>query len=416
MKTLRYVLFWVVVIVLAALAMLFLLDDPGSLSFDFRGMTYTTSMVTALAVGAGVLLALWVIWKLLAAPFVALRKRRERQQRLHLTHGLDALEQGHWSRAEKSLLQAAGRRDDACVARAGAARAAAARDDQVAVAQHLDVLATDHATTRALVSAEMALAQDRADDALAALDAPNAQPLPPRGLALRAQALAASGRTHDAYGLLGPMRKQHALPDRRLDALEAKWSATALREAADPNALADRWEALRKPLRSEPSVVAAYAERAAQLRWEEASASSLEDALASHWDDDLASLYGRLQIGRLDARREHAEGWLKSHPSSPGLLLTLARLNRAQGNWSQAETYLHRALAQGANSEAWEELGHGFAQNGDDARARLSYANALRAARDEPITELPDREMRERIFDEAVDEDRDEQGMPRLRE
>src|SRR5690606_35702800 len=258
-------------------------------------------------------------------------------------------------------------------------------------------------------------AEDRPADAVALLDAPNLQPLPPRGLALRAQALAASGHPGEAYGLLGPLRQQNALPPARLDGLEARWAEASLREAGDANMLADRWEALPKPLRSHPAAVAAYAERAAALRWEDAAASSIEHALDTRWDEVLAGLYGRLPIGRMDARRGRAERWLQDHPASPGLLLTLARLSRAQGQWPQSEGYLHRALAQGANAEAWEELGHGFAQAGDESRARLSYANALRASRNEPITELPGRDLRERIYDEAVHEERDEHGMPRLR-
>ncbi|MFX7918467.1 hypothetical protein ABTK44_19785, partial [Acinetobacter baumannii] len=92
--------------------------------------------------------------------------------------------------------------------------------------------------------------------------------------------------------------------------------------------------------------------------------------------------------GRLEERRARAEAWLGAHPASPMLLLTLARLARAQAHWPQAERYLHRALAQGAGSAAWEELGHGYAQVGDETRARLSYLNALRAARGEAVSEL----------------------------
>ncbi|HEY9540946.1 MAG TPA: heme biosynthesis protein HemY, partial [Luteimonas sp.] len=98
-------------------------------------------------------------------------------------------------------------------------------------------------------------------------------------------------------------------------------------------------------------------------------------------------------------------------------LLTLARLARAQGQWPQAQDYLHRALAQGAGSEAWEEFGHGFAGAGDDASARIAYANALRAARGEAIEQLPaQRDLRQKIYDHAVTEERDEHGLPRLRE
>ena len=416
MNLFRNLLFWIVLALVGALVAQLLVQDPGSVQVAYRGMNYSTTLAAALLIGIAALVVAWLLWKVLTAPFVALRRRREKAGRARLTDGLDALHQGHWSRAEKLLAQAAEHDDVAAIARVGAARAATARGDAAAVAQHLDALAVQHPSARAVAVADLALASGRAAEALAALDAANAQPLPPRGVALRAQALAALGRSGEAYGLIGPLRQQQAFPAERLAVLEAQWAEAALREAADANELADRWEALPKSLKSDPAAVAAYAERATALRWDEAAAKSLEQALDTRWDESLAALYGRLPIGRLDARRGNAERWLQAHPASPGVLLTLARLNQAQGQWPQAEAYLHRALAQGAGSEAWEELGHGFAQAGDEARARLSYANALRAARGDAISELPGRDLRQQIHDQAVVEERDAHGVPRLRE
>lgn len=416
MNLFRNLLFWIVLALVGALVAQLLVQDPGYVLVRYRGSDYTTTVAAALLGGIAVLVVAWLVWKVLTAPFVALRRRREKAARAHLTDGLDALHQGHWSRAEKLLAQAAEQDDVAAIARVGAARAAAARGDAAAAAQHLDTLAVPHPTTRAVAAAEFALASGRSAEALAALDAPNAQPLPPRGVAMRAEALSALGRTGEAYGLIGALRQQQALPAERLAVLEAQWAEAALREAADANELADRWEALPTPLKSDPAAVAAYAQRAAALRWDEAAAKSLEHALDSRWDESLAALYGRLPIGRLDARRGHAERWLQAHPASPGVLSTLARLSQAQGQWPQAETYLHRALAQGAGGEAWEEMGNGFAQAGDEARARLSYANALRAARGDAITALPGRDLRQQIHDQAAIEERDAHGVPRLRE
>src|SRR5690606_5180501 len=271
-----------------------------------------------------------------------------------------------------------------------------------------------HAALRAIALAELALEEHRPTDALVALDAPAAQPLPPRGLALRAQALAANGQAAQAYGLLGTLRQQQALPATRLDELQEQWAEAALREAADANVLAERWEAMPKSLRTEPGVVGAYAERAAALRWGEAATRSLEQARDARWDEGLADRYGSLPVGRIAERRAAAERWLPTHPASPALLLTLARLARAEGQWPQAENYLHRAIAQGAGSEAWEELGHGFAEHGDEALARQAYANALRAGRGEPAVAIPGRDLRQQIGDSAAIEERNEHGFPRL--
>src|SRR5690606_12609444 len=179
---------------------------------------------------------------------------------------LEALHQGHYARAEK-LLPQAGEDSDAAVARLAAARAAVARGDHAAARSHLDAIDASHALTRAIGRAELALAEDRPTDALVALDGPAAQPLSPRGLALRADAYAASRRAADAYARLGAMRQQQALPEAALAQRERIWAAQALAQAADGNALADRWESVPKGLRDEPELVAAYADRAAALGW-----------------------------------------------------------------------------------------------------------------------------------------------------
>ncbi|GAB3100559.1 heme biosynthesis HemY N-terminal domain-containing protein [Lysobacter terrae] len=420
MNLFRHLLFWIALALLGALVAQVFVQDPGYVLIRYGGNDYSTTLVGAVVASLITLFALWLAWKVLSLPFVAFRRRRKKQARARLTDGLLAVEHGHWARAEKSLAQAAQSDDVAALARLGAARAALRRGDAAQAREYVEPLATTHAATHALALAELAQAEGRYADVLAALDAPTAQPLPPRGVLLRAEALAALGRAGEAYGLLGALRQQHVVSSERLAELEARWAEAGLREAADANVLADRWEAMPTSLRSDARTVAAYAERAAALRWDDAAAKSIESALDARWDESLAALYGRLPVpqdrSRLDARRANAERWLQARPMSPALLVTLARIAMAQGQWPQAEGFLHRALAQGAGSEAWEELGHGFAAIGDEGRARQSYVNALRATRGEVVQELPGRDLRQKIFDQAAVEERDEHGVPRLRE
>ena len=416
MSLFRNLLFWIVLALLGALVAQLLLADPGYVLVRFRGYDYETTVAAVVLVGVVALAALWLLWKLLTLPFRSLRAHRDRRARARLGEGLDAYHRGHYERAEKLLAEASTEEEIAAGARLAAARAAIARGDHAAARTQLAAIDERHAALRALALAELALEEHRPTDALVALDAPAAQPLPPRGLALRAQALAANGQAAQAYGLLGTLRQQQALPSTRLDELQEQWAEAALREAADANVLAERWESMPKSLRTEPGVVGAYAERAAALRWEEAATRSLEQALDARWDEGLAERYGSLPVARIAERRAAAERWLPTHPASPALLLTLARLARAEGQWPQAENYLHRAIAQGAGSEAWEELGHGFAEHGDEALARQAYANALRASRGEPAVAIPGRDLRQQIGDSAAIEERNEHGFPRLRE
>lgn len=410
MNLFRNLIIWILLAIIGALAWHLLAQDPGYVLVRYRGWDYTTNLLwVSIAVVVG-LFALWLLWSLVALPLRAFRRRRDAQSRARLGSGLEALYQGHYARAEKLLPQAADE-SDAAIARLAAARAAIGRGDHAAARVHLDAIDASHALTRAIGRAELALAEDRPTDALVALDDPAAQPLSPRGLALRADALAASRQSGDAYELLGALRRQHALPESALADRERRWAAQSLAEAADANALAQRWEHLPKTLRGEPPVVRAYAGRAAALGWEDAATSSIEHALDARWDEGLAERYGRLPIGRVEHREATAARWLRQHPGSPALLLTLARLARVRGDWPAAEDFLHRALAQNAGPDAWEELGDGHAATGDDARARVAYANALRAQRGDAIVPLPERAPPP---DAVLPERRDGHGIPHL--
>src|SRR5690606_14709520 len=138
--------------------------------------------------------------------------------------GLEALQHGHWSRAEKLLAQAADDEHVESAARIGAAEAAVGRGDHAAARAHPAGFGDRHPALRAITTAELALREQRPTDALVALDAPAAQPLPPRGLALRAEALAANGQAGEAWGLLGALRQQHAGPQALLDERESRWA------------------------------------------------------------------------------------------------------------------------------------------------------------------------------------------------
>jgi HemY protein len=390
--------------------------DLGEVFIRFAGYDLHTNVPRALLALVLIGAAAWLAWTLVTLPFRAWGRHRRKQARARLIEGLDALHAGHWQKAEKLLERAAEDDEVGAVARAAAVRAALARGDEAAMQRHLAALRERSTVAHAIATAQIALDAGRPQEALAVLDAPDVQPLPPRGLALRADALAGTARAGEAYGLLGALKQQQALAPSAFDALEARLATQSLREAADPNVLAERWEALTKPLRLQPPVVAAYAERAAALRWEDAATRSIEQALESRWDEDLVALYGRLPVGKLDSRRASAQHWLHAHPASPALLVTLGRLARQQGQWTAAQEFLHRAVAQGAGAEAWEELAIGFNEAGDTASAQQCQANAVKAARGEVPAKLPVRDMRQEIHDAAVVEERDAHGVPRLKD
>lgn len=389
--------------------------DLGEVFVRFAGYDVHTNVPRAalalLLVGG----LAWLAWNLLTLPFRAWGRHRRKQARARLIEGLEALHSGHWQKAEKLLERAASDDEVGGIARAAAVRAAQERGDEASVQRHLTALRARSPQAHAITAAQIALDAGRPQDALIVLDTAEVQPLPPRGLVLRADALAGTARAGEAYGLLGALKQQQALAPTAFEALEIRLATQSLREASDPNVLAERWEILTKPLRLQPSVVAAYAERAAALHWEDAATRCIEQALESRWDEGLVALYGRLPVGKPDSRRASAQHWLQAHPASPALLVTLGRLARLQGQWTAAQDFLHRAVAQGAGAEAWEELAVGFDEAGDTASAQQCRANALKAARGEVPVRLPGRDIKQAIHDEAVVEERDAHGLPRLK-
>ncbi len=188
MTLFRNVLVWLLLAVLGAVLVQFLLQDPGYLLVRYRGTDYSTT----LAVGIGLLLAglfaLALLWMLLRLPFRLWNRRRRRRTRTQLVDGLTAFERGDYQRAGQLLRQAAEDREVEAVARTQAVRAAYARDEGSVGDALLAGFEDRHPAIRALLQAERALALGQPDAALRALDVAPAQPLPPRGLQLRAQA------------------------------------------------------------------------------------------------------------------------------------------------------------------------------------------------------------------------------------
>lgn len=412
MNLYRSLIWWLALAALGALGWSWFAQDLGDVVVRFRGLTYTTTLAYLVMAWGLLWFSLWGLWWLLQLPIQAWRRHARQQARNRLVSGLEALHQGRWQRAESLLAKAA---QDGVVrtpALLAARRAALAAGNVEGAALHQAALLAHDASGAALEQAVALSDLGRHDDALAAL-ATLANPLPPRAVLLQARALAATGRAQDAFAQLNTLRREQALPPEQLAALESDLAAAAL-DQAQADTLLQRWNAHPLRLQQAPAVAAAFALRATAVGFEKQGAQALADAIDAHWDEALVALYGRLPARPDTPRLDHAQTWLPAHGNSPALLATLGRLYFQHQQWAKAESYLHRALAQGAGAEAWEALGDTLAAQNDSARASLAYANALRIGRSESTLMLDGRSLREQIADQAVPELRNEHGIPLL--
>lgn len=413
MNLYRSLLWWLALAALGALGWTWFSEDMGDVVIRFRGLTYTTTLAYLVIAWGLLWFAIWAVWWLLRLPLRAWRRRARQLARNRLVSGLEAMHQGRWQRAESLALKAAEEASLRTPSLLLARRAADARGDVEAVARHQSALLAHDPATAALEQANNLADAGRHEETLAVLA--GAGTLPPRGLLLQAQALAASGRAHDALAGLNTLRREQAMTADALATLEITLTTALMAQAPQADVLVQRWNAQPQRLQRQADVASAFATRAAQLGLEDDAIRAVADALDAQWDERLAVLFGTLPAGRRGSRLPRAEGWLAAHATSPALLVALARLCGEAKLWGKAEDYLHRALAQGAGAEAWEELGNVWTAQDDTGRAQIAYANALRVGRGEAPLALAGRSLREQIADQAVAEERNEHGLPRMK-
>src|SRR5690606_4549521 len=151
MNLFRTLLLWLVLALAGALAaQLLLSQDPGTVLVRWRGYDYTTTVLVAVALLFVAAFARGLVWPRRALPSLAWGRQRDTRARARIGDGLDALRQGHWSRAEKLLAQAAEDERVESAARLGAAEAAVARGDHAAARTHLAGFGERHPALRAI--------------------------------------------------------------------------------------------------------------------------------------------------------------------------------------------------------------------------------------------------------------------------
>ena len=384
------------VIVVAALIGVAISEHSGYVLIAYQNFRYESSLWATLAL----LVVIWLVVFLLRALFNLLtasggvvnpwsRYNRSRRVQLAIEHGQMDLAEGRWASAQRHLQRAAEAERQPLLYYLGAARAA----NELGRYEDCDNL-LERALERqpqaelAIALSHAQLQQDRGDidGALVTLQAMHDRH--PHN----AQVLRQLQRLYQQRGdwpalirLMPELRKDKVLPPSELAELERRAWGENLSLAAQRGeegeaglqSLNKAWQQLTSAQRQEPPLVLAYAEQLRQLGADAEAEEVLRTALKRDYNSHLARLYGLLR-GRDPARQlQTAEGWLKSHPDDPSLLLTLGRLCLQNSLWGKARDYLESSLGQQRNPETCAELARLLAQLGETERSNQLFQEGL---------------------------------------
>jgi HemY protein len=298
--------------------------------------------------------------------------------------GWSSLIEGDWSRAEACMLKAAKHSENPVHFYLAAAKAEQElgmidrRDDSIRKAMRS---APQEQLAIGLVHAELQLKQGQLEQSLATLHG-MAKLAPYNTIVLRLSAKVASkmGDWQEVSKLLHPLRKYEVLPAEEIAVLEAKTYASILQNEAKKSgkqALLDYWETLPKNIRYQSAVVQQYAQLLLSLGAFAEAEQVIRNALRKQWDVDLVKLYGLALGPDLSKQISTAEGWLRTTPGEPALLLTLARLCLAHKLWGKARNYLDACIALEPNADAYAELGRLLGFLGEQQKALECYKKGL---------------------------------------
>lgn len=393
----KLVLTVLVGLLLAVLATLYTLDNPGYVVIARPPWSAEMSLVTfialSLAAAAMLYLTVYLVIRLVRIPRDVAhwrQHRKQRQARAALYQGLTRLAEGNWVEAETELLAAMRSSETSLLAYLGAAWANQAqgnlekRDEYLAGALRI---APEHAPAVGMTQANLQYLARQSERALATLiELRSRVPRNPHVLKLLAQLYLELRDWPNLVDLINDLRQHPALTSKEVDALELRAHRELLTLTLPQNSLEvlkRAWKTVPDRLKRDPSMIAIYARHLIQQREGVEAEQFLRAAIEQSWQETLVELYG-LAIGKdPQAQLEIAEGWLVRHSDDARLLLTLGRLAVRAGNDTTARGYFERCIRQRGPLDAYRELGNILERTGSTQAALGVYRAALEQLSDE---------------------------------
>jgi len=183
------------------------------------------------------------------------------------------------------------------------------------------------------------------------------------------------------------MRKAKVLSNVEFEALEVLLACEKMKAQSEQSkslliaerlpALQSLWKSYSRSVQKLPAVITAYAQALTENYQDQEAEVIVRKALSSNWYEPLVSLYGRLQVKEIHSQIRTVEGWLKSKPQDPALLLSMGRLMLRNQQWELAREYFQRSLNQQQSLETMVELARLMEKLGDHKKSADYYQQSL---------------------------------------
>lgn len=387
-------LFLLLLLILTAGALVgeMMVKDPGYVLLAYNQTTVETSLwVLLIALVIGFILLHWSVNLLTRTQLPTARLKAWKESRHQLISrrktlkGLASLSEGNWAQAQKQLSQAAERSDLPLINYLAAARAAHEQNNEQAtdaLLQKARNSTPEAEVTVAISQAEIQMARGQLEPCLATLL--RLRTLAPKNtyvMKLLKDIYLRLNDWHALSKLLPLLDKHQALKGDELSELSSQCYRQILEESINnlpvETSVDDRlkelgktWQALPSEQTRDSNLVQRYTELLVSLGAENRAEQNLKDLIKRNWDEQLVTLYGRINGENTKKQLDTARGWLKKHPESPALLLTMGRLSLQNQHWGQAVKYFEQSLELNPSAEALAELARLLRHLGDDERAQ----------------------------------------------
>lgn len=313
-------------------------------------------------------------------------QRRLKRAQTRTTQGLIAFAEGRWEVAEKQLVQAAEDNESPLLNYLVAARAAAhqkaikRRDNYLRLAKHANPQAK---MAVELSQAQLQMRSGQSEQALATLThLHELDPKNPYVLELLSSQYLLFSDWDALLGLLPALKKYLKWTPEEAQRKSRLISIGLLEEAmhkASLNVLKAVWHKIPRDMQTDSQTIECFVKGLLEYGAMSEAEALLRQQLKKQYEARLVFLYGRVQHDpHLQLRT--VEGWLKSHPNDPIILLAAGRLAIQAQLWGKARAYLENSINLSAVPETLSVLGDLLDQLGETTLSADCYRRGLVAA------------------------------------